>query len=499
MNFTELVEIMSSNGAASLADIARELEVSPQSVSNWKARDQVPYKYVVEVQNRYQPSHDGNSQVEPSSSTTTETQESSAPRMRSAPLPPFLVEEEKTFSLAEFLMPVAQNLRFIIRSTVVMTMVGVLIFLFSTILAFFSKQEPEEVYVTTAKLVIPGGISTGGGGGGASGILGRLGISVPSGGGGGPSPTSTLTSPSLYPEFLKTRSFAKRMLTKRFQTEKYGEQTLLEIALREKEEDFNKPGTFPWQGAPKDSILFNRDQGLDTLVSQHMHVLSDTVSGMGMIQFSQAGSFQTITTRAIEPQLAVDIAYVVLDELQEFTKYFSRIDLDKTQTFIEQRLEVVEDEYEALEEKMKVFKETNRAISSISLQLQEERLSRDLGIYKGIYTTLYQNLEQVKIQKEYELTPTIQILDYPIAPLEPTVIGGGASATQNPVFILLLGIVGFGFGVVVSLAKGYFSTVEEDEKERLKGVKEEAETTLKSVLGSLRLSSIFRRKRDFSG
>ena len=53
MRFSELVEIMSSNGAASLADIARELEVSPQSVSNWKARDRVPYKYVVEVQNRF--------------------------------------------------------------------------------------------------------------------------------------------------------------------------------------------------------------------------------------------------------------------------------------------------------------------------------------------------------------------------------------------------------------------------------------------------------------
>jgi hypothetical protein len=53
--------------------------------------------------------------------------------------------------------------------------------------------------------------------------------------------------------------------------------------------------------------------------------------------------------------------------------------------------------------------------------------------------------------------------------------------------------------VVTSLVKGYFSTVDEDEKERLKGIKEEAETTLKSVLGSLRLGSIFRRKRDFSG
>ena len=29
-----------------LADIARELSVTPQVVSNWKARNQIPYKYV---------------------------------------------------------------------------------------------------------------------------------------------------------------------------------------------------------------------------------------------------------------------------------------------------------------------------------------------------------------------------------------------------------------------------------------------------------------------
>jgi hypothetical protein len=484
---------MSSNGVVNLADIARKLEVSPQSVSNWKARDHVPYKYVVEVQNRYQPAQDGNGHAELRGANTKERPASG---MRQPPLPPFLMEEEKTFSLAEFLMPVAQNLRFIIRSTVVMTMVGVLIFLFSTILAFFGKEpEPEEVYVTTAKLIIPGGISTGGGGGAASGILGQLGLS---GGGGGPSPASSLTSPSLYPEFLQTHSFAKRLLRRKFETEKYGELTLLELALREKEEKLNKSVSYPWQ-EPGEPIVLNRDQGLDTLVMEHMQVLIvDSLTGLGMIQFGQFNSFQTLTIQAIEPHLAVDIAYVVLDELQKFTKYFSRIDLDKTQTFIEQRLEVVEGEYEALEEKMKVFKETNRTISSISLQLQAERLSRDLTIYKGIYTTLYQNLEQVKIQKEYELTPTIQILDYPIAPLKPILIQEG-SATQNPVFILLLGIVGFGFGVVISVAKGYISIVDEDEKERLKGVKKEAKTILKSIIGSLRLGSIFKRKKDFSG
>ena len=54
MRFTDLINIMSSNGINSLADIARELNVSPQSVSNWKARNRIPYKYVLEVQSRFE-------------------------------------------------------------------------------------------------------------------------------------------------------------------------------------------------------------------------------------------------------------------------------------------------------------------------------------------------------------------------------------------------------------------------------------------------------------
>ena len=33
-------------GVTKLSDIARELDVSPQTVNNWKTRDKVPYKYV---------------------------------------------------------------------------------------------------------------------------------------------------------------------------------------------------------------------------------------------------------------------------------------------------------------------------------------------------------------------------------------------------------------------------------------------------------------------
>ena len=47
MKFTELQdELKEKFGATKLADIAREFDVTPQVVSNWKSRNYVPYKYV---------------------------------------------------------------------------------------------------------------------------------------------------------------------------------------------------------------------------------------------------------------------------------------------------------------------------------------------------------------------------------------------------------------------------------------------------------------------
>ena len=118
MTFNELVEIMSSNGVVNLADIARELEVSPQSVSNWKARDRVPYKYVVEVLNRFddeQPtdgSGDGRDVIENSKKKRDG-------RETAIPLPPFMIEKEKTFHLSDILTPIADNVNIIVKSTVI--------------------------------------------------------------------------------------------------------------------------------------------------------------------------------------------------------------------------------------------------------------------------------------------------------------------------------------------------------------------------------------------
>ena len=59
MTFKELQKICENKfGTSKLADIALELGVTPQVVSNWKSRDTVPYKYVKKLRKRQHSSND---------------------------------------------------------------------------------------------------------------------------------------------------------------------------------------------------------------------------------------------------------------------------------------------------------------------------------------------------------------------------------------------------------------------------------------------------------
>ena len=58
MNFSELEQLMSSRGIASLAEIARALNTTPQAVSNWKSRNQVPHHVVAKLNQSFSPPAD---------------------------------------------------------------------------------------------------------------------------------------------------------------------------------------------------------------------------------------------------------------------------------------------------------------------------------------------------------------------------------------------------------------------------------------------------------
>ena len=185
MNFSELEKIMSKNGVNALAEIARVLKTTPQAVSNWKARNQVPYHIITKLSqlppdNQPQASHDPRH---------------SSPRTFS--LPPSIYEE-KTISLSDILLTMAEQLKVIILTAFVS------VYLTFTYVQFF--QQPQ--YISRATVVLPESKTANLGG--LAGLANQFGVNVPTGA------QADLSSPSLFPELLRSRTFAELILDKEF-------------------------------------------------------------------------------------------------------------------------------------------------------------------------------------------------------------------------------------------------------------------------------------------
>ena len=110
-------------------------------------------------------------------------------------------------------------------------------------------------------------------------------------------------------------------------------------------------------------------------------------------------SFSLLTVTASEPILATDINVKVLDELQKLNRYFKIQNVSERIQFIQSRIKGVSEDLENSEQRLKIFREQNRQVSSPALQLEQERLSRDVDIQKGIFLTLKQQLELANIEK----------------------------------------------------------------------------------------------------
>ena len=179
MNFSELETLMSSRGVTTLADIARALKTTPQAVSNWKSRNQIPHRIVAKIKNQ--------------SSITYHSQP--------------LVDE--TISLSDIFLALAEQLKIIILTTFIC------VFFTFTYLQFI--QQP--LYVSHATLLIPekkvGSVE------GIAGIASQFGVNIPL------EDRRDLSSPTFYPEIIKSRTFLEKMLSKKFYTNKYGEKLSL--------------------------------------------------------------------------------------------------------------------------------------------------------------------------------------------------------------------------------------------------------------------------------
>ena len=124
------------------------------------------------------------------------------------PMPPYYYEED-TISLSDILLVLAKQLKLLIVTPLV----------FGVITAFYVLFMVSPTYVSSAKIMSSGGGSSTSQ---LQGLAAQFGVSVPSGASEG--------AQWVYTDLIKSRTLARTLLDRKFDTNKYGPQkSLLQI------------------------------------------------------------------------------------------------------------------------------------------------------------------------------------------------------------------------------------------------------------------------------
>jgi len=279
--------------------------------------------------------------------------------------------------------------------------------LFTIAYVFFIAH---PTYVTTAKLLPTGednSLSN------IQGFASQFGLSLPFQGG------SSLSFSDIYPEVLKSRQLVAIILEKKFNTRKYGQKQSLKNIL---------------------SRQYRLDKyDVDERFKRASEILQDNIK----VSKARLTSIVTLEVGAIEPDFAVDLTNAIINESDKLQRQFKTHQVSDKRSFIEDRIKDVKKDLESAQEDLKEFREKNRQVQySPALLLEEERLTTEMDVKKGIFSTLKQQFELAKIE-EVEGGATVQILDKPVAPYQ----------QSNPKVLLSIFLsvfVGFGLSVVIS-------------------------------------------------
>ena len=316
-------------------------------------------------------------------------------------LPPQYYYEEDAISFENILISLARQIKVIIITPTILCTLTIIYVLFFT----------QPVYKSTAKIMSSssgaGGISQ------AAGLAAEFGINISPG----------QSEPNwVYPEIIKSRTLARSMLKRKFDTNKFGMQkSLLQILT---------------YGNEPPSI------GLDTL--EIMAV--DNFLGMIDVYEDLSTSILTLSIYASEALLAAEINQALIEELDSHQRQYNKTKTSDTKQFIEERIIEIEKELNIAEEALRDFTTRNRRIeNSALLLLEQQRLAREVTVLTGVFTTLKQQLETTKIEQVKE-SDYVVILDSPETPLV-------KSKPNNKLMVITSGIMGIMLGIIIGFIR----------------------------------------------
>ena len=371
-----------SFGTERPADIAKELNVSPQVINNWKLRDTVPYKYVKIIRLKIS---DINSEDE---STTKEPTQNNDHRF----------SNENQLSSFDIIVKsyneIKNNFKWFLPFPVLSLLLAIFYLNYIAIPVFESKA---KILPLGEQSMLPAGI----------GEFGKsFGLNVGRG-------KVTLSSAEIIPEVLKSRSFALKILKTKYDTKAHGKNKKL-INILSLKRDYSN---------------------LKLSTNDTTRAISNFIRNIISVPRIKNKELVQISIKSYEPELASQIADKVIYELEKTLQQNKKSKTSAQKTFINERIIQVLSKLTSQENALKKFRDENRNIlASPALMLQQSRLMREVELQTQVYITLKTQLEMVQIE-ENESTKIMEVLDPPEKPILPK----SPKFLETVIFCVLIG------------------------------------------------------------
>lgn len=164
-------------------------------------------------------------------------------------------------------------------------------------------------------------------------------------------------------------------------------------------------------------------------------VLATEVKPLGEVQLS-------VVTRW--PSVSLQFAQKLVKSLNEFNLETRQSQAAQERRFVEARTAEAESALHDAEDRLLGFLQRNHSVSGApELEVQRDRLQRDVNLRQQVYTALVQNREDARI-REVRDTPVITVLEDPRLPLTPE--------PRNSLYKGILGgLLGAVLGIILAL------------------------------------------------
>ncbi|SFF80689.1 Wzz/FepE/Etk N-terminal domain-containing protein [Sunxiuqinia elliptica] len=337
------------------------------------------------------------------------------------------------------------------RKTIIKWVLGGI--LIGLVIALLSPKE----FTVTSTMVPQSAQSRTGNMSGLSSLAAMAGVNLSAGSGG------ESLSPMVYPKIVQSAPFLLELMDTPFQMEEANQPFSLYTYYTE----YKKPGVL---GAIKKYTI-----GLPEVILKAIRKSEEaTVTGnansllrLSPEQYEVAKALQqkvnvnindkegtiVLSVSLHDPILTAQVANKAQQMLQ---RYITTYRIQKAQEqlgFVQARYEEKKAEFMGIQDKLALFRDRNKNVSSAIAQTEEQRLQSEYNMAFSVYSELAKQLEQAQI-KVKEDTPVLTIIEPVQVPLE-------KSSPNRPMILIIWTFLGGIIGVSTIFGKQFLATVQE--------------------------------------